>query len=84
MNNRREDRKLAELRAKTDRQLVALIGNTLDRGLRFARVLPVEAERAYAEACRLLAAVPAGERARLDWRMARLRAALHNSSMAAC
>jgi hypothetical protein len=31
--------KLDELRSKTDRQLVSLISNKLDRGLTFARVL---------------------------------------------
>ena len=56
--------KLHELRSKTNRELVSLIGNKLDRGLAFARVLEgdgrddwastehfvVNAEKALAEA----------------------------------
>lgn len=37
MNSRLQSAKLAELHGKTDRQLIALIGNMLDRGIEFAR-----------------------------------------------
>jgi len=64
-----EAHKLAEFRAKTDRELYALISNRLDRGLSFAHLLLDEearqtwasmdeftarAERAYCEVARLL------------------------------
>ena len=59
MQHRLELSKLAELRAKTDRQLVALINKRLDAGLEFALQLVemdtrdsssnVEETRAYAE-----------------------------------
>src|ERR1700729_141598 len=40
-----EVQKLAEFRAKTDRQLLVLISNRLDRGLSFARLLLDEEAR---------------------------------------
>lgn len=64
--------KLAELRAKTDRQLVTLIRRALDDGLRS----PAEAERAYSEVLALLPAVrdvTETERRRLESKLARLR-----------
>ena len=64
--------KLAELRAKTDRQLVALIRSTLDDGL----ASRAEAERAYSEVRVLLPTVrdvTEAERRRLEWKLARLR-----------
>ena len=67
--------KLAELRAKTDRQLVILIRSTLDEGLRSR----AEAERAYSEVRALLPAVrdvTGAERRRLEAMLARLRGLL--------
>jgi hypothetical protein len=64
--------KLAELRAKTDRQLVILIRSTLDEGLRSRG----EAERAYSEVRALLPAVrdvTEAERRRLESKLVRLR-----------
>jgi hypothetical protein len=64
--------KLAELRAKTDRQLVILIRIALDDG----RASGVAAERAYAEARALLPTVrdlAEAERSRLESKLARLR-----------
>ena len=72
--------KLAELRAKTDRQLVILIRIRLDDGLRSARACAEEtceeAQRAYSEALALLPTVRAmteAERRPLEWKLARLR-----------
>jgi hypothetical protein len=45
MNSRAETNKLAELCAKTDRELHALISGRLDRGLSFARLLLDEEAR---------------------------------------
>jgi len=64
--------KLAELRAKTDRQLVILIRSTLENGL----ASRVEAEKAYSEVLVLLPAVrdvPEADRRRLESKLARLR-----------
>jgi predicted TIM-barrel fold metal-dependent hydrolase len=64
--------KLAELRAKTDRQLVILIRSTLDEGLRSR----AEAERAYSEVRVLLPTVrhvTEADRRRLESKLARLR-----------
>jgi uncharacterized protein len=72
--------KLAELRAKTDRQLVILIRTRLDDGLRSARACAEEtceeAQRAYSEALALLPIVyymTEAERRPLEWKLARLR-----------
>ena len=67
--------KLAELRAKTDRQLVILIRSTLDDGLASRE----EAERAYSEVRALLPTVrdvTEAERRRLESKLARLRGLL--------
>jgi hypothetical protein len=64
--------KLAELTAKTDRQLVTLIQSRLDDGLRS----PAEAERAYSEVLALLPTVrdvTEAERRCLESKLARLR-----------
>jgi len=74
--------KLAELRAKTDRQLVILIRNTLDEGLRSRS----EAERAYSEVRALLPTVrnvTEAERRHLESRLARLRQLLDERPMRA-
>ena len=74
--------KLAELRAKTDRQLVILIRSTLDDGLRSR----AEAERAYSEVRVLLPTVrdvTEAERRRLESKLARLRELLDERPMRA-
>ena len=74
--------KLAELRAKTDRQLVILIRSTLDDGLRSR----VEAERAYSEVRALLPTlrnVTQAERRRLEAKLARLRELIDEPPMRA-
>ena len=75
--------KLAELRARTDRQLVALIRRNLDSGLACARFsagqICAEAERAYAEVLVLLPTVhdvTQAERRRLESKLVRLRTLL--------
>ena len=84
--------KLAELRARTDRQLIQIINNELERGLHFAllRTEPhsaydlgdtetaaAEAENACAYALSLVSRVDdAEERQRLESKVLRLRAAL--------
>ena len=72
--------KLAELRVKTDRQLVILIVRTLDGGLRSR----AEAERAYSEVRVLLPTVrdvTEAERRRLESKLARLRDLLDERPM---
>jgi hypothetical protein len=67
--------KLAELRAKTDRQLVILLRSKLDDGIASRE----EAERAYSEVRALLPAVrdvTEAERRRLESKLARLRGLL--------
>lgn len=67
--------KLAQLRAKTDRELVILIQSTLEDGLRSRG----EAERAYSEVRALLPTVrevTEAERRRLEAKLARLRGLL--------
>jgi hypothetical protein len=67
--------KLAQLRAKTDRELVILIGSTLEDGLRSRG----EAERAYSEVRALLPTVrevTEAERRRWEMDLARLREVL--------
>ena len=67
--------KLAQLRAKTDRQLVILIRSSLNEGLRSR----AEAARAYGEVRALLPTVrdlTEAERRRLEWKLARLRGLL--------
>ena len=84
--------KLHELRNKTNRELVSLIGNKLDRGLAFARMLDGEgatwastthyaetAEAAFAEASAWMALLNEAtqwERRRLEFKLAELRKAL--------
>ena len=72
--------KLAELRAKTDRQLVALFQTMLDDGLRRARAsggdTRPQAEDVYAEVLYLLPTIrhiAEAERRALDVKLARLR-----------
>jgi hypothetical protein len=72
--------KLAELRAKTDRQLVILIRSTLDDGL----ASRAEAERVYSEVRALLPTVcdvTEAERRCLESKLARLRGFLDERPM---
>ena len=88
--------KLAELRAKTDQELVNIIDGELERGLRtafmteaakkasdFDSVQPphIRAETAYAEALKLLPMVDDhSERRRLEMKLRQLREALDRPS----
>ena len=80
MSNQPEATRLTALRARTDRQLIALINRRLDLGLRsdFANE---DAERIYREVSQLLPVVygaSQAERRRLEAKLARLGASLHN------
>jgi hypothetical protein len=84
--NQSAETKLHELRGKTERQLVSLISNTLDRGLDFARMPDEErAAEAYDEASAWMPllndAAP-----RLEQKLSQLRTALdsHTRAHAAC
>jgi len=76
--------KLAELRAKTDAELAALIGEHLDQALYYAMKTGSPdhgAEETFAQSRRLLSAVEdPRERARLQIKLDRLRHALEQSS----
>jgi hypothetical protein len=83
-----EHAKLAELRAKTDRQLIRLVSNDLELGLKLAANSSCQdrepagerrarAERACAEAGKLLPKVYSlSERLRLEKKLSELRATL--------
>ncbi len=77
ISNQPEAAQLTALRARTDRQLIALINNRLDRGLNSDLAA---AERIYREVSRLLpvvySATPA-ERRRLEAKLARLSESLN-------
>jgi len=78
MSNQPEAAKLTALRARTDGQLIALINNRLDHGLRYD-FAPAEAERIYGEVSRLLPVAygaSRSERRRLEIKLARLGASL--------
>jgi hypothetical protein len=75
-----EARKLAQLRALTDRQLTALIDNQLERGFALARHLEYgsaeyyeEMTRLCLEVGRLLPVVNRADRARLQSRLSELQ-----------
>jgi len=79
-----EARKLAELRALTDRQLTALIANRLERGFALAWRLERKAGGSYedltrlcSEIERLLPAVGGADRARLQAQFAQLQDAMN-------
>jgi hypothetical protein len=89
MTPSRQTRKLAELRAKTDRQLVNYVSAQLDRALAFAEAGERlgEAERIYAEVQRLFPLSGAGNDC--QWRsfvsrLNRLRHLLDGYTMTAC
>ncbi len=72
--------KLAQLRSKTDRQLIAVIGGRLDAGFDYARRGDyAQAGKAHHEVCGLLPRVDGltlAERRRLESKLARLGDAL--------
>jgi len=85
MNTGTESGKLLELRAKTDRQLVAFITNRLDSGLRLAGLdgYRAEAEGIYDEASALLPWVHGlteSERRLLESKLSLLREFLNDLS----
>lgn len=87
MTHPRETRKLAELRAKTDRQLLALVSTQLDRALALAEAgeYLIRAEEIYQEVRRLLPLAGSANRSewcRLAARMKRLREVLDSYSVA--
>ena len=81
--------RLAGLRAKTDRDLLTLIGRTLDRGLEWAGAPESYslAEEAYSQASQLLPAldgVAHAHRQQLETKLAELRGQLQPKMRAAC
>jgi hypothetical protein len=82
--------KLAELRAKTDQDLVRLIGNALEVGIQCASAathelgpLREKAEDIYADALVLSSKIDGvTERLRLEGRLQQLRALLNQSAVA--
>jgi hypothetical protein len=82
MGSTSEFAKLAQLRAKTDRQLIALISHQVERSLDVARSDRPEqhravVERSYAEARKLISQVyNLNERLRLEARLGELRRTL--------
>jgi len=87
MIGRREQTKLHELRAKTDRQLLLLVTRRLHAGADAQRHGALdEAERAYAEAVRwqcAIADVPEPERIHLEAQVRELRRLLGRAVAAA-
>jgi hypothetical protein len=80
MNTRAESLKLVELRAKTDRQLVAFINARVDAAVQLS---PAEAEKVYAEGRALLPLVYGltnAERCQLEWKLVQLRELLNDIS----
>jgi|SRR5579864_489771 len=87
--------KLAELRVKTDQELVRIINDQLERGLRLTLIAegksstrtfhstePLHAENAYAEGMKsLLMVEDPSERRRLERKLKQLREALDRPSM---
>jgi hypothetical protein len=82
--------KLAELRAKTDRDLVHLVGNALELGIQCAAAavsthgtLRARAEDIYANALMLLTKIEnVGERRKLSDKAGRMRELLDRSTIA--
>jgi hypothetical protein len=88
MSTLSESSKLVELRAKTDRQLVAIITNRLEKGLNLAQtdLSRARAREAYAEARKLLPWVSnlnRSERRHLEEKLERLRQHLNAGASAA-
>jgi hypothetical protein len=85
----REKRKLAELRAKTDRQLVEFLSAQLDRAMAFAEAgeFLMDAEKIYGEVLHLLPLVKNAnpvEWARLAARLNDLREMLDGYQVSHC
>jgi hypothetical protein len=89
MRNRLDSSKLAELRSKTDRQLVVLIANQLDAALRSAQHEGdlAAAEEFYCRAVRwypLTLSLPQAERSALERKLAKTRELLYGRLHAVC
>jgi hypothetical protein len=86
MNTSPENPKLVELRSKTDRQLVELIGRGLDRAACCARARQFhgQAARLCDEIRQLLPFVPRHDRRRLESRLAEIAEILCPSAQVAC
>ena len=85
VNSKPQSPNLAELRSKTDRQLVALVGRRLDMAL--AQTTRTDRAEIYAEARKLMPlirGVSQTERLRLESRLARLGELLGGTSARAC
>ncbi len=92
MSNTPEATTLASLRARTDRELIAIIGGVIERGFDLLRSQAnggtidqhrAEADRAHAKAVKLLPLVYGlgeCERRRLEARLAELRSALDGAT----
>jgi hypothetical protein len=81
MSNQPEATRLTALRARTDRQLIALIDRRLDHGLQ-SDFAAEDAEHIYREVSQLLPVVygaSRAERRRLEAKLARLGASLHSA-----
>ena len=75
--------KLAQLRVKTDQELCQIIDNKLESALNSREPQRVRAERAYAEAVKLLPKVDnLRERRRLNNKLVRVRESLERQSTA--
>jgi hypothetical protein len=90
MNSTGQTRKLAELRAKTDRQLLNYLSAQLDRAMAMAEAgeRVIEAEKIYAEVHRLFA-MSCSSSSDSQWRaflsrLGRLRQLLDTYSLTAC
>jgi hypothetical protein len=84
MNSASTQFKLAQLRVKTDQELCQIIDNSLESALNSAESHRVKAEKAYAEAVKLLPKVDdLDERRRLKSKLARVWESLERLSTAA-
>jgi hypothetical protein len=85
MTTRQETSKLVELRTKTDRQLLELIGRTLEAALVFAQDGQYcRAERACEEVRRLLPWISRSDRRHFESRLAEIADMHHPHAHAAC
>jgi len=84
MNTTTQSSKLDELRAKTDRQLVAFINSRLNEILQLCdQADRSEAEKVYRDSRALLSLVyglTSGERRRLEWKLMQVRELLNDLS----
>jgi predicted exporter len=84
MKTTTQSSKLDELRAKTDRQLVAFISSRLNEILQLCdQADRTEAEKVYQESRALLSLVyglTSGERRRLEWKLLQVRELLSDLS----